>query len=782
MRTLNKIALWVLLLLLRASVSWADFHEVKIDEVMAGLNGDATVQFIELQLIGTDQKCQGTGNIIDFTNHLCDGSGPGAKLVFFNAQGSQTAEFIFPGNTPLGDAGRSILIATQQFANLAATPTPDFIMPANVVPNNGKVCYRNRDSAPFSVNACLAYGNFTGNPESTGIAPVLPIDGAQSLRRVSDSFSNAIDFTLGAPAPRNNAGNCGTVTGGNSCPVAVSQNVTTLEDTPVNITLTGFDAEGSPLVFSIVSSPSRGFLSGTLPNLIYTPFTNSNGLDSFTFKVNDGTFDSNTATVSINITAVNDPPIANIQFASTVVNTPVNIFLSSFDPEGDFVSFSMLTAPTNGTLSGNPPNVVYTPHPGFVGSDGFTFKVNDGLLDSNPATVSINVRTNIPPVVFGQSVTVVSGMPRNINLNGFDPDGQPISFSIVTFPVNGSLTGTPPAVVYTANPGFIGSDSFTFMANDGQANSGPATVSISVSPPCVPTPITFGESRSGSLSNTDCFAPHRPGSFADLYTFSGIAGLRINIRMDFSTAFTSFLILTDPLGNTLAQSSSCLGISLSSCIPFDAVTVGKITLPSNGTYTIEATSTFSGAIGDYTLTLTEDPTSHPLAIDAPSLPEGEVNVSYTGNLGLNGGVPPYTFQFLKGSLPAGLTLDSQGVITGVPTSNKKANFTLQVKDQNNVTTSKSFSIVLFKVLSIASNSLKAAKVGIAYSTTLKGKGGKLPFSWLVQPDSFPAWLNFDPATGVLSGTPPGPGTFPITFQLTDAMGGQAQKTLNLVVK
>ena len=74
--------------------------------------------------------------------------------------------------------------------------------------------------------------------------------------------------------------------------MADAQNVTTAEDTAQPITLTGTDVDGSPLTYTIVTPPAHGTLSGTAPNLTYTPAANYNGADSFTFKVNDGTVDS----------------------------------------------------------------------------------------------------------------------------------------------------------------------------------------------------------------------------------------------------------------------------------------------------------------------------------------------------------------------------------------------------------------------------------------------------------------------------------------------------------
>src|SRR5207249_8644521 len=94
----------------------------------------------------------------------------------------------------------------------------------------------------------------------------------------------------------------------NQAPVATAQAATTLEDTAAAITLTATDGNGDALTYSVVTAPAHGTLSGPAPTLTYTPAANYAGPDSFTFKVNDGTVDSNVATVSLTITAVNDAP------------------------------------------------------------------------------------------------------------------------------------------------------------------------------------------------------------------------------------------------------------------------------------------------------------------------------------------------------------------------------------------------------------------------------------------------------------------------------------------
>ena len=187
----------------------------------------------------------------------------------------------------------------------------------------------------------------------------------------------------------------------NGSPTATPQSVSTNEDTPLAITLTGSDPDNDPLTFTVVTNPMHGVLSGAAPNLTYTPTANYNGSDSFTFKVNDGTTDSNTATVLITVDPVNDPPVANPQPAVTTdEDTAVAITLTGSDPNGDELSYMVVTDPIHGVLTGIAPNLTYTPEADYNGSDSFTFKVSDGMLESNVATVSITVNpVNDPPTI-----------------------------------------------------------------------------------------------------------------------------------------------------------------------------------------------------------------------------------------------------------------------------------------------------------------------------------------------------------------------------------------------
>ncbi|HYF01227.1 MAG TPA: Ig-like domain-containing protein, partial [Planctomycetota bacterium] len=168
------------------------------------------------------------------------------------------------------------------------------------------------------------------------------------------------------------------------------QGVTTPEDTAVGITLSGSDPEGSPLTFAVVSGPSHGTLSGTAPNLTYTPAANYAGSDSFTFRVNDGSLNSATATVAITVTAVNDPPTGSPTAIVVDQGGSLSITLVASDPDGNPLTYQVTVAPAHGTLSGTGPTYVYTPSPGFTGQDSLAFTVSDGTATSAPVVVVFN--------------------------------------------------------------------------------------------------------------------------------------------------------------------------------------------------------------------------------------------------------------------------------------------------------------------------------------------------------------------------------------------------------
>ena len=262
----------VIIVSVQASPALATNHLVQIDEIMTGINGDSSIQFVEMRMCCFGQNVWGDV----------------ALLAFFDSDGTQIGEFIFPSNPP--DSGGSVLIATQAFADLPApTPDPDFIMDPLLDFDAGKVCYRNNPvNTNFNVNLCLSYGNFLGDTENdvcanpAGLpADPLAISGIISLQRVNN-FANFecgqfnADFALGFPAPANAAGITGPVNTSNGDPFQlaflVQPSDTALGDTiSPAVQVEAQDQQGNPvssaaseITLSIGNNPGGGILSGSL--------------------------------------------------------------------------------------------------------------------------------------------------------------------------------------------------------------------------------------------------------------------------------------------------------------------------------------------------------------------------------------------------------------------------------------------------------------------------------------------------------------------------------------
>jgi hypothetical protein len=152
------------------------------------------------------------------------------------------------------------------------------------------------------------------------------------------------------------------------------------------------DPDLDTLTVTSVSAPLKGSATNNGDGTVtYTPNANSNGADSFTYTISDGKGGTDIGSVSITVNPINDAPVSNNQSVTTTKNTSVAVILVGSDVDLDLLTYSIVDGPTNGALSGAAPNLTYTPNTNFVGNDSFTFKVNDGSLDSNIAAVSIAV-------------------------------------------------------------------------------------------------------------------------------------------------------------------------------------------------------------------------------------------------------------------------------------------------------------------------------------------------------------------------------------------------------
>ena len=377
------------------------------------------------------------------------------------------------------------------------------------------------DPLAYTITAPPAHGALTGTAPNLVYTPAADFNGSDSLTfKVHDDASDSETATVSI-----------TVNPVNDAPVADGQPVSTDEDTPLDVALTGSDVEGSALAFTVVGGPAHGALSGTAPDLTYTPAADFNGADSFTFRANDGALDSSVATVSITVNPVNDAPTADSQSVSTDEDAPLAVTLAGSDVEGSALGYIITALPAHGTLTGTAPALIYTPIPDFNGGDSFTFTAYDDASNSETATVSITVNpVNDAPVAGIQWASTAEDAPLAVTLAGSDVEGSALAFTVVGGPAHGALSGTAPDLIYTPAADFNGDDSFTFQASDGALDSSVATVSITVNP------VNDAPTADSQSASTDEDAP------LDL-TLTG---------SDVEGSTLTFAIVSDPAHGTLS--------------------------------------------------------------------------------------------------------------------------------------------------------------------------------------------------------------------------------------
>ncbi|MDQ7250101.1 beta strand repeat-containing protein [Dongia sedimenti] len=314
----------------------------------------------------------------------------------------------------------------------------------------------------------------------------------------------------------------------NDLPVATDDAYLTTENRALTVPLASgilsndTDAEGSALSAVLVTGPAHGTLTlagdGTFT---YTPSTNFNGTDSFTYRANDGTANGNAATVIITVDGKNDAPIAlpdtirlNEGGTATLAGGAASLLANDFDFEGDPLSAVLVSNPAHGTLTLNADGTFIYTHDGSETLDDiFTYKANDGTVDGVATVVVITVNpVNDLPVATDDAYLTTENRALTVPLtsgiltNDTDAEGGPLSAVLVNGPAHGALTlAADGTFTYTPSTNFNGTDSFTYRANDGTANGNTATVTITVdgkndAPIALPDTIRLNEGGTATLA------------------------------------------------------------------------------------------------------------------------------------------------------------------------------------------------------------------------------------------------------------------------------------------
>ncbi|WP_299103569.1 Ig-like domain-containing protein, partial [uncultured Winogradskyella sp.] len=274
-----------------------------------------------------------------------------------------------------------------------------------------------------------------------------------------------------------------------------------------NVLLNDNDIESdTQTVTSTTVTTVQGVTVNIDPNsgeFIYTPITGYSGTDSFVYTIcdNGSPVACDQATVYITVGGLANTTDAIADINNTFVDQPVtgNVLTNDEDFEGDNQTVTANSNPTNGTVVMNPNGTyTYTPNPGFIGEDTFTYTICD---DGNPqacdtATVYIDVLpesgpSNEAPIANADTSTTPVGTPIDVVVlaNDFDPDGDPITITATTDPANGTVTLNPDGTItYTPDLGFTGEDTFTYtICDDGTpALCDTATVTVTVQDASMP--------------------------------------------------------------------------------------------------------------------------------------------------------------------------------------------------------------------------------------------------------------------------------------------------------
>ncbi|HYK00575.1 MAG TPA: Ig-like domain-containing protein [Thermoanaerobaculia bacterium] len=291
-----------------------------------------------------------------------------------------------------------------------------------------------------------------------------------------------------------------TITPVNDAPVANDDNYSVNEGGTINYAAPGVlandtDSDGPAMAAVLVSGPAHAssFVLNADGSFIYVHDGSETTTDSFTYKANDGSLDSNVATASIAIAPVNDAPVAVNDNGGTVAEggtlNGASVLTNDTDAENDSLTAVLVSGPANASsfVLNADGTFTYLHNGGETTSDSFTYKANDGSLDSNVATVTITINAvnDAPVAVADDGGTVAEGGTLNgtsVLANDTDAENDSLTAVLVSGPANASsfVLNADGTFTYVHDGSETTSDSFTYKANDGSLDSNTVTVTITI--------------------------------------------------------------------------------------------------------------------------------------------------------------------------------------------------------------------------------------------------------------------------------------------------------------
>ncbi|ASK98531.1 autotransporter outer membrane beta-barrel domain-containing protein [Xanthomonas citri pv. vignicola] len=512
---------------------------------------------------------------------------------------------------------------------------------------------------------------------------------------------------------------------------------------------------------------------------------------TFTVLVNGDTLAEPNETFFVNVSNVTGATVSDGQGLGTIVNDDAQPALSIDDVsvnEGNSGTTTATFTVSLSAASGQTVTVNYATADG-TATAGSDYVARSGTLTFAPGVtaqgvaVTVNGDTAVEPnetFSVGLSGASNATIARATGTGTILNDDAVVTISPASLPA--ATAGSAYSQTLTASGGTPG---YTFVVSAGAL---PAGLTLSASGVLSGTPTASG-SFNFTATATDSGTP-TSGSRAYTLTVAGATVILPATTLPAGTAGQAYSSAITPATGGIAPYSYALtagalpaGITLNSS---SGALSGTTTSVGSFSFTVTATDSTSGTPSQGTRGYTLNIAAPTIAVAPSTVPTATRGTAYSQTLSASGGTAAYTYAITSGALPAGITLASNGTLSGTATVEGTFNFTVQATDANSFTGTQAYSLtVAGPNLVLPASALPAGTAGQAYAAAITpATGGTAPYSYAVSAGTLPAGIALDPATGGLSGTPTAAGTFTFTLTVSDSTpspAAQASRSYSLSI-